>query len=540
PFENLGDPEDEYFADGITDEITSRLAVTGDLHVISRTSANQYKGTQKGLPEIARELNVDYILEGTIRWDHSGETSRVRITPQLIQVVDDRHLWAQNYERTLTQIFAVQADIATNIAEALNITLLQRERQPTEDIEAYNAYLRGKYYMERPDYFESDYRMAVEMFERAASLDQGFALAHAWLARAHLALYHQGYDRTEGRRALSRTSVDRALELDPNLGEAHLSLGVYFYWGHRDYDRALAELKIAGNLLPNNADVLTFIAAVYRRQGGFEEAADLFKRSFELNPRSTQVAIEIMYTLHWMRRYEEAMDYCNECISLAPDQMDAYELKSRIHINWHGDIQQARKALVEMSPSRTNDRQALAWYNQAWMERDFRAALDSIATMQSDIDINQTDFIPVSLRMALAFQQSGLDEQARRFFDSALFILEREAQTRPEDYRIRQSLGLAYAGLGEVEDAVREAEYAAELFPMSKDAFFGSYVVIDLAIVYTMTGKYEEALDRLEYLLARPANISVSRLRVDPRWDPLRDHPRFQALLEKYEKIHGT
>jgi serine/threonine protein kinase len=257
PFENLGAPEDEYFADGITDEITSKLAVLPGLAVISRTSARKYKNTDKGLPEIGQELGVEYVLEGTIRWDKRGESEKVRITPQLISVSDDFHLWAENYEREIEEIFAVQADIASKIANALDITLLASERRtlearPTENLDAYRAYLRGVDYIWYGDEREENVRIGIQLLERAVNLDPDFALSYAVLAEAHAFMYHYGYDRSEERLSQAKAAVDKALDLQPELPEAHLALARYYYNGYRDYDRAQEELTIAERGLPND------------------------------------------------------------------------------------------------------------------------------------------------------------------------------------------------------------------------------------------------------------------------------------------------
>jgi len=258
PFNNLGSADDEYFADGITDEITTSLARLPGLGVISRQSASTYKNSEKSLRQIGKELRVDYILEGTIRWDKSGDTSRVRISPQLVQVSNDINLWSNTFERALTQIFAVQADIATQIASALDIALLASERQalaskPTENLEAYTYYLRGNEYM-NASYFKKDYRIAVEMLNRAVELDPNFALAYARRSSAHTWLYWL-YERNEERLVQAWDAANLALRLNPDLPEAHLALAQYYYQGKRDYERALAEIEIVKKSRPNITEV---------------------------------------------------------------------------------------------------------------------------------------------------------------------------------------------------------------------------------------------------------------------------------------------
>ena len=342
PFENLGASEDEYFADGVTDEITSRLAVMPGLAVISRTSAKKYKNTDKGLREIGQELGVDYVLEGTIRWDKKGEVERVRITPQLIKVSDDFHLWAENYEREIEEIFDVQADIASQIAEALDITLLGPERRklgarPTENLDAYQAYLRSVDYIDRADFTEENVQLGIQMLERAVELDPEFALGYAALSEAHSGLHHHGYDRTEERLSRAKAAVDKALELQPKLPEAHLAFAYYHYWGHRDYERALEELAIAERGLPNDSRIFNRTGAIWRRQGKFEAAIDRFEGAFELSPQDVNLPGEIGLTYEYLRRYAEADRYYDLSISLAPDRPWGYGSKAYNYISWLGD-----------------------------------------------------------------------------------------------------------------------------------------------------------------------------------------------------------
>jgi non-specific serine/threonine protein kinase len=530
PFENLGAPEDEYFADGITDEIISKLAVMPGLSVISRTSAKLYKNTDKGLREIGQELGADYVLEGTIRWDKRGEREKVRITPQLINVSDDVHLWAENYEREIEEIFAVQADIASQIAEALDITLLASERQilearPTENLDAYQAYLRGLDYGWTLGGTKENIQLAIQMFERGVTLDPEFALGFAALSKAHSLMHHNGYDRTDGRLSRARAAADKALQLQPELPEAHLAFGYYYYWGHRDYERALEELAIAERGLPNDSRILEATAYIWRRQGKFEAAADRMKEAFELSPQEAQLPWEIGGTYRILRRYAEADRYYDLSISLAPDKQEGYRNKAGNYISWLGDTKRARDVLEKM-PGESRDVQQ--WLLDLWrFERNYQPILD-FASSASEPSAW------LFLLAARAHQLMGKPELAHASYDSARSILERTLDVNPDDHDVHSRLGRAYAGLGLMEDAIREGKRAVELFPISKDAFSGPSPILNLAVIYTMVGEYDAALDEIEYLLSIPSGWSVQDLRLDPIWDPLRAHPRYEALLEKY------
>lgn len=354
PFENLGPPEDEYFADGITEEITSRLVPLKGLGVISRTSALHYKNTDKTIRQIGKELNVDYVLEGTVRWQRSGEDeSRVRITPQLIRVLDDIHLWSATYDRLFQNIFSIQSEIAEQVIQRLDITLSESENSamsgiPTDNMVAYQTYLRGLDYLKYSHAPEDQYRKAQKMFEQAIELDSNFALAHAKLSDAHRSLYFFGYDHTSERIEKAKEAVDRALELQPRLPAVHVALGYYYYQAHLDYDKALKELSIAAKSLPNDNELLANIAYVWRRQGLFEQAINNFEHALALSPNNAMLMAELAHSYLCIRKYEDAVRYCNQCIGIAPDNKWAYLIKTLCYWCWKGDILSARTALEAM------------------------------------------------------------------------------------------------------------------------------------------------------------------------------------------------
>lgn len=539
PFVNLGPSEHEYFADGITEEITTHLAKLSGLGVISRTSTMKYKKSDKGLRQIGKELNVDYILEGTIRWDKSGDIEQVRINPQLIRVRDDTHLWAESYSRFIDEIFALQSEIAVKVAKELNITLLEQERQametkPTDNLDAYNAYLRALDLTRRPGYSEEDLELAVQMFNRATELDPDFALAHAELSQAHSMIYHFGYNRTEQRLARAKAAVDRALELQPELPEAHLAYGYYHYFGYREYEGALEEFALAEKGLPNDGRVIRAFATIHKRQGRFEEAVEYLKRAFELSPQDATLPLEIGISLEYLRRYSEAQHYYDRVISLAPDQGMGYAQKAALYWLWNGDLQKARATLEEI-PDKTSERWLMEWHLQELYERNYQAALNLLVFASKEFFESQFTVDPKFLYAGDVYELMNQPELARASYDSARVILEGRAKEFPDDHRLHYPLGVAYAGLGRKQEAIREAKLSVELFPISKDVLEGTYRVGGLAHIYTMVGEYEDAVDQIEYLLSIPSRLSVACLRLDPRWDPLRDHPRFQKLLEKYE-----
>ena len=538
PFENLGSSDDEYFADGITDEITAKLATIHDLGVISRTSTMLYKHTTKSLREIAKELGVDYVLEGTLLWDKGRDTSRVRILPQLIRVSDDTHLWAETYQRPLTDIFAMQSDIATRIAEAMNITLLTSENaalqtMPTRNLDAYQAYLRGLDYWSRPDLTRENCMLAEQMFQEAAGLDSTFALAYAQLAYVHAGMYLNGYDPVREHLVQAKVAVDRALELQPNLPWAHAALGYYYYWCFRDYDRALEQLALAEAGLPSDPDVLGAKAYIWRRQGKFRAAVERLEWVFLLNPRNAVLPNEIAGTYRVLREYASEEKFYNRSIALVPNQVDAYVNKAWNCYTWRGDTSLARTTLASI-PKQDDDATRFAWFWLHLYERDYASALDRLAATSPMGEVNGVSFIPKPQSAAMVYNFMNEPDRARAYYDSSRVILEKAVKELPDDHRVHSSLGIVYAGLGRKDDAIREGKLGVELLPVSKDAMIGPVGVEGLALIYVMVGEYDAALDQIEYLFSIPCFLSVPYLRLDPRYDPLRNLPRYQKLVEKY------
>jgi serine/threonine-protein kinase len=537
PFENLGLPEDEYFADGITEEITSRLAALRGLGVISRSSAIRYKKTEKTIKEIGEELGVDFVLEGTVRWDRSPEgRGRVRVTPQLIRVSDDTHLWSDRYDREIEDIFAVQSDVAEKVIRQLDITLLEPERRalkakPTENLDAYQAYLKGINYVRGVYYLEENLRLAVQMFERAVELDPNFALAFAELAGARSSLIHYELDLSEENRTKAKEAADRAFELQPNLAEGHLALGKYYYHGLKEYDKALEELAVAEKGLPNDSEIPFWIGAIRRRQGNFEEAISYFKKALELSPQNANLPWELCTTYQFLRRYSEAEDYANLGISMAPDQSTAYRFKAWNYRLWQGSLEKARATLEQM-PKEADQFTIDALIDQDVYERNYRAALKLLSSEFVEYYEGEK-----ALRTGEVYLLLNEPELARRSFDSARILLEKRVREHPDNPRFHSFLGIVYAGLGRKEEAIREGKLAVELYPVSKDAVDGPDYVDFLAEIYVMVGEYDAALDQIEYLLSIPyARLSVPLLQIDPTWNPLREHPRFKRLLKKHSR----
>ena len=540
PFQNLSSSNDEYFADGITDEITSKLAMIKGLRVISRTSAIKYKKSDKSLKEIGNELGVDYILEGTVRWDKSGDVSRVRITPQLIKVADDFHLWADNYERELTQVFAVQSEIATNISEALGVTLLEPEKEalasaPTGNLEAYDFYLRGIDYTERFSGPE-DRELAIQMFVKAVGLDSSFYKAHAQLARTYSNQYFSGVDRTKEKLALAKETAERAFRFADGKPEGYLAMGYYYYYGERDLDRALERFNRGLELQPNNSDVLEAAAYVLRRQGKWDESVASLSKASKIDPHSLNKALNLAETYLRLRRFDHAMRILERRLELSPDNWLIHIFLGYVYSIEQDDFSKLWESIENASQfTGESDLRGLRM-NAFFRTREF----DSVANMDCSVaDFRFGDSLRYFTQKGFAFMKLNNHERSQAYFDSARVLAENRIALSPDHAPHRANLSYALAGLGRAEEAIREAKRAVEMLPFSEDAWTGADMIMYLSQAYTLSGEMELALDKLEFLMTIPSDLNVSGLRRYPLYDPLRDHPRFKALIKKYENAEA-
>ena len=532
-FENLGPADDEYFADGITDAITARLAGIRGLGVISRQSTIQYKDSEKNIQEIGDELDAEYILEGTIQRERPGDpTSRVRIIPQLISVADDIHLWADTYDEDMTEVFRVQSDIAERVANALNVTLLEPERQalaaaPTDNLEAYEYFLRGNEFLNERSSLEPA-RLAIRMYERSVELDPGFAAAWAGLSRGHIWMYYAVRD-TPDSKERAKAAVDKASELDPDLPEVQVALGYYDYYGSMEFDRALEHFEKARESRPSNVEVMGAIAYIKRRQGKWEECAELLEKAAVLNPRFQNSNMELGITYTIMRRYDESERALDRAIILSPDQAIAHVFKIWNYL-LQGDTEKARIALRNASRMvKPAELVTVVPFDHVRLLPD---VYDEILSRTPITDDATVDPAELNLGLAELNLQLGRDEEAVRYYQATLDSLESIYGDDMPD-RLIAYAALANAGLGRNEDAIRLAEAVLEAIPVSFDAFEGIVTGGIAARVFVRAGEYDRAIDQLEMLLAIPSEISPALLRIDPVWDPLRDHPRFQKLVSE-------
>ncbi len=536
PFENQGDTSRQYFANGVTDAITTQLTGIAGLSVIPRSTAARYRGTQKSLADIGRELGVGYILEGTVQWqDAPGMAQQVRVSPELIRVSDTTSVWAHGYDAVTTSVFQVYSDVAEQVSRSLEVALNDPERRalavrPTANPEAYDLYLRATDYLNRGISAEN-FRIALPMLERAVALDSDFAQAWARLSGA-LALSHWLYiDHTDEALSRARFSAERALALAPSLPEAHEAMGGFYYWGKRDYPHALAELAIAQRSQPNNVELLAKVGYVERRQGRMEEAAANFQKEIALDPGSPRGYFDLGETLSLLRRYGEGIQMLQRGIAAAPDEPDSYSMLVHAELLQNGDAERARgtvrQALTHMRPARLTG----GFLPPLWIiapDDTLRRAF--LALTQGEIGSDTAGYY--FLRAEL-HRLAGEEPAGRALYDSARAVLERRVGQLPDDYGFHVKLGLAYARLGRAPDAAREGKRAVELLPPSRDAYFGVDNLVYLATIYAAAGRTEEAVEQLQTALALPGYISIALLRVAPEWDPIRSDPAFQRLLAR-------
>jgi len=539
PFENLGSPDQEYFADGITEEITSRLSGLSGLGVIARSSAKQYKKTTKTLKQIGDELGVGYVLQGSIRWSALPEGgSRVRINPALVKISDETQVWSQPYEAVMSDAFKLQSDIASQVVGALGITLMQPERRAleaplTENSEAYDYYLRGREYFTR-SYNQKDWRTGEQLLQRALDLDPRFAAAHAVLSKVNMSMYWFFYDHSEERVLKAKSHAEQALALDPYLADAHGAMGYYYYHGRLEYNKAIGEFEAALKLQPNNVDVIVGVASVRRRQGRASEALENFLKATEIDPRATTAHYNVGETYGLLRQYADADRNYSRAISLAPDGAFPYISKAWNYISWTGDVAKAMAVMDEAIKNNVDTKSEVFMQDLATIlifSGRFDEALSQLSSGPKLFSENQFQFSTKDLLTAIAYNNMGKPERARPYYQSATTTLKGEIGKRSDDARLHSALGLALAGLGKKEDAIREGKRGVELMPVTKEAWRGAYREFELAKIYAMVGEQEPAIDILEHLLTMPFNASAHWLSLDPVWTPLRTNARFQKLI---------
>ena len=539
PFENLSpDPDHVYFAASMHNDLLAKLATISTLKVVSRTSVMGYQGTTKNLRVIGDELGVDAILEGSVQ--RVGDA--VRINVQLIDAETDKHLWAQLYDRELTpqNIFRIQSEMATAVAESLQATLSPEDVSrlndvPTHNMRAYDFYLRGNSYIRRNNR-RRFLPLATQMYDKAVQEDPGFVLGWAMLSRAHSVMYLYAVDRSDGRLRRARDAVERAFSLQPGAPEAHLAMGYYHFIGSRDNENALKDFAIAGQSMPGDMELFRARGLIYRRMGEWQQALTNLEQAIDLDPRNPELLYQAGLTYLNLRKYVEAERYFDLALEVAPDDRANHFAKVQMPLFRDGDVTRLDAAAENPPIGLDSVVPGLMW-KVAIYQRDYDKALDHLNGWGAKISAKQAFYIPKSSYYGVTYQLASEPELAKREFQSARAQLETAINKDSEDVRLYVSLGEAMAGLGEPQGAVALARQAMEGMPTSKDAMIGPYYQVDSVVrVLVPAGDYDAAIDVLDAYLSAPGHWSIEGLLPDPRLDPIRDDPRFHALVEKHRR----
>jgi serine/threonine-protein kinase len=531
PFENRGGSDDDYFVEGIADEIRGKLLNVPGFAVIARSSSAQYRGSSTPLPDIGQELGADYLLTATVRWAKgTGGADRVQVVPELVDVRTGDVAWQQSFDAALTDVFQVQSDIAVRVAGALNVALGASEERdlaarPTENLAAYDAYLKGE--EARQSGGQIALRQAVNSFEQAVALDSTFALAWARLSAVQSDIYFQ--TPTPEAAAAARSAADRALALAPEAPESHLAMGSYLRDVLFDFGRAREQFEEGLRIAPNDVGLLIGSAMNERSLGRSESQLALLRRAQTLDPRSASAQGALATALIWLRRYPEALEATDRALALNTTSVSLLENKAMIYLA-QGDLPGARAVLQsappEIEPTRLVAFVAATW-DLFWLLDDEQQRL-LLRLSPGAFDDERSGW---ALALAATHHLRGNVEQSRAYGDSARLALEALLLATPDDNYLLalNAVALVYAGRG--EEAIRSGERSVELLPIAKDAFSGAYNQHELARVYAILGDAEKTLDQLEALLATPYFLSGAWLRIDPTFAFLKGHPRFERLV---------
>ncbi|CAN5857518.1 serine/threonine-protein kinase [soil metagenome] len=539
PFENLGDSADGYFADGMTDEVRCKLSTLGVLQSIAHPSAAEYKGTTKSFREIGRELGVDYLLVGKVRWEKADSArSRVRVSPELIDVASSSTRWQQPFDAVLSDVFRVQGEITGDVARALDFALGKPERarleeRPTRNLAAWDAFLRGEEASKRMVEVEpTALERAADAYERAAALDSSFVQAWARISQVHSSRYANGVPTPEGA-ARARAAAERALVLAPDAAESRLALGTYYDFVTGEYGKALEQFALGRRADPNNAELVSGAALSEQSLGRWENALEYLKRAEVLDPRSLQVAARLARSYLWLRRHDEALAAADRGIALAPTSISIHQTKAMALLG-KGDLPGAQAVLraipADVDPTELAAQIANYW-DMAWVLDDEQQRL----VLRLAPSAFAGDRFAWAIAKAQTYGYRGDARRARAYADSAVRASGDVLANTPDDAQRRVLLGLALAYAGRKAEAIREGERGVSLLPISKDAYTGPYYQHQLVRIYMLTGEPQKAMDRLEPLLEIPYYLSSGWLRVDPTFAPLGKLPRFQALVERSE-----
>ncbi|MFC1785033.1 protein kinase [Candidatus Neomarinimicrobiota bacterium] len=523
--------ESEIFGEGIHDDILTQIAKIHDLKVIARTSVIKYKDSELGLKDIAKELNVTSILEGSVR--RAGD--KIRIVAQLIDPLTEDHIWAETYDRDYSDIFAIQSEVAQKIAFALETTLSPKEKRyieeiPTDNFEAYDWYIKGK--------FDKSQANRIKYFEQALELDPNFALAYVELSMAQLQLGWESNQYVSNElREKAKLSLEKAIELDP-LNPKILQLeGYYYYYGFRDYEKALKKYSLALKSRPNDSELFSAISYVKRRQGNWDEALELGLNAVAIDPLDYDIITEVAGTALFMRKWELAKSLTKRSLTINPKKYDSIEDDVIRAVNQNGDLMEAQSILDEAANHISADTLRLLLSDINFLNKNYANALKISKGYHNSARIEDISDYLNSLNKGIYALFNEEIELSNSYFDSLIIFCKNKIKLMPDDYQSYQWLARAYAHSGNKDGALSTIYIVDKL--ILKDAIVNSKWRNHKSLIYIAVGEYDKALAEIEYLLLIPSTLSVERLKLDPLYDPLRDNPRFQKLIKKYKYTEG-
>jgi serine/threonine-protein kinase len=479
---------------------------------------------------------VQYILTGTVRWDKGSDGKEiVRVSPALMRTADATQVWADAYQTVLSGMFEVQSKVATEVTNALNVALLAPEKaalaaRPTDNLEAYSLYLRGNDLVTRSVEIR-DFRLGIDALEKAVVADPKFALAFARLSYAHSELFWFNGDRSTQRLQKAKAAADKALELDPTLAAAHFALGIYYYHGFLDYERALVELSQAENKRPNDFEVVFYKAAIERRQGKWKEATANMQRAIALEPRIGTNVSDAANTYFFIRDYDEALRLSDRGIVLDPTDAQAYGIKGAIAIARAGDVNEAIRLKRQQFDAQPDPGIAAGnALGDGWPGTEDPKLRDAAVRLSWSPDRgDKTAFYLGKMELFLGMKDQS---KAKLYADSAAAAAIQKISARPEEARFHMQLAGARAVLGQKPGTLAEMEKAVMLQPLAKDQFQGTSLYVHRAVALMRIGESDAAIDQLDQLLKVPSVLSPNLLRLDPTFAPLRSNPRFQRLIQ--------
>jgi serine/threonine protein kinase/Tfp pilus assembly protein PilF len=539
PFENLSaNQENSFFADGVQDEILTNLAKIADLKVISRTSVMQYRTTaSRNLPEIAQALKVAHVLIGSVQ----RASNRVRVSAQLIDARTDTHLWAEHYDGPLDDVFAIQSEIAKAIAEQLRAKLSPGEKAaieqpPTVNLEAYDYYNQAKAIIATSAFgtgFGDKLTEAARLLDQAVAKDPNFVLAYCDLAWVHDFTYFSGVDHTPARLALAEKAVQDALRLRPDSGEAHLARAQHLYQGYLEYEKALAELAIASQTLPNDPRVFETSGYIIRRQGHQEEGLRKLQRAVELDPRNFATLQQIALSYEALRRYPEMTAALDQALAIVPNDLDTKISRAQAELDWKADTRPLHNTIDALLSSQPAAAASFAdnWLYLALCERDFAAAERALAALGDHTFGPDAILFSPKFGQGLVARLRGDSTGAQAAFTVARAQQEKVLAAQGDYAPALCVLGMIDAVLGRKEEAIREGRRAVELLPVERDALNSVRAREFLAIIYAWTGEKDLACQELEAATKFPASASYGQLKLHPYWDPLRGDARFEKIV---------